>query len=236
MGLERRRGGGADAEAWQILSSVRAGETGVGLLGISRALGYPRPAQAPTVLPEDALQECLFRGGLDGRNQYRHLIVSRSATKSGHLGYSILAEPRGLRSELESLGDDMLEGFPWELEENCLISMHWNTAPGSAWGLNVLLLKLGIMYDTGRGVPQDHTEAVNVSYGKSERPHYSTSGPSELERGVSRLRTARPHASTIGAIGFNRTPLHVSAFLPASRKALAPGIAWKLKSTSSIRT
>jgi len=28
-GVERRRGGGADAEAWQILSPVRAGETGV---------------------------------------------------------------------------------------------------------------------------------------------------------------------------------------------------------------
>ena len=29
MGVETRRGGGADAEAWQILSPVRAGETGV---------------------------------------------------------------------------------------------------------------------------------------------------------------------------------------------------------------
>lgn len=28
-GVERLRGGGADAEAWQILSPVRAGETGV---------------------------------------------------------------------------------------------------------------------------------------------------------------------------------------------------------------
>lgn len=28
-GVESRRGGGADAEAWQILSPVRAGETGV---------------------------------------------------------------------------------------------------------------------------------------------------------------------------------------------------------------
>jgi hypothetical protein len=51
----------------------------------------------------------------------------------------------------------------------------------------------------------------------------------------SRLRNARAHASTIGAIGFSRTPLQASALLPALKKARVSGIAWKLKSTSSIR-
>ena len=45
-GVERRRGGGADAEAWQILSPVRAGETGVD--GLNRWLqkSFRRQARA----------------------------------------------------------------------------------------------------------------------------------------------------------------------------------------------
>jgi hypothetical protein len=58
----------------------------------------------------------------------------------------------------------------------------------------------------------------------------------ETEPAVSTRRMDRAHASTIGAIGFNLAPLHVSVLLPAFRNASAPGIAWKLKSTSSIRT
>lgn len=45
-GIERRRGGGADAESWQILSPVRAGETGVD--GLNRWLQKSFRRQART--------------------------------------------------------------------------------------------------------------------------------------------------------------------------------------------
>lgn len=90
-------------------------------------------------------------------------------------GYAILAKPRGLRSELKSFEDRMVDGFddewgfPWGLENYDIISMTWNAAGpglGSVWNVNVLCLPSGRRIYIQENDWSDQPQILSVSDGQ----------------------------------------------------------------------